>query len=143
MNEVNSRALARKTLGFGAGNNEDMLILGRILNVADFFMNVAFYTTAQRRIKLGEIAKLHRIADCRLAIADLRDAAMIETISSASRSSGLSLVIGNKPVSIISSSQNALSSASSSTVPSFAITSRFDRLDRRRDSLPPPMFRYG
>jgi hypothetical protein len=73
VNEINSRALTGETLGFGAGNDEDVFVLGRVLNVVDFLMNVAFYTTAEGRIKLREIAKLHRIGDCRLAIADWRD----------------------------------------------------------------------
>jgi hypothetical protein len=56
-----------------------------------------------------------------------RDEAIIATISLASLSKGFTLVALSKFVSIINSSQKALSSASSSTTPGFATISGLER----------------
>src|SRR6266849_1869779 len=98
-------------------------------------MYVTFNATAQRRIKLRQIADLHEICALRFTTCDLSgsreavffDDAMIATIWPASVNRGLTLAALSRSVSITNSSQKALSSASSSTTPSFAMNSGFER----------------
>jgi hypothetical protein len=54
------------------------------LNVVDLFVDVSLHPSAQRRVKLREVANLQETAERRLAIADFREAFMIPTISFAS-----------------------------------------------------------
>src|SRR4029077_10003337 len=99
-------------------------------DVTDLLVKIPFHAPAYRRIELGEVADLHWIADLRFAICDFAavffDDAMIATISLASLSRGSAFVALSKFVSIINSSQNALSSACSSTTPSLATNSGFE-----------------
>src|SRR5262249_5859463 len=105
-----------------------MFVARRVpVDVIDLFMKIAFHPPAYRRIKLGQIANLHRIADLRLPTADLREAAMIATNSPASFSKGRILSSVSKSESMINSKQKQLSSASSSTTPIFAINSARER----------------
>jgi hypothetical protein len=89
----------------------------------------------------------------RFAICDLAavffDDAMIATISLASLSRGSTFVALSKFVSIINSSQNALSSASSSTTPSLATNSGLERarqgsavISRHRRTAPDQLSGY-
>src|SRR6267143_4511406 len=115
MNRVNSRAIPGDYLRFGARDDENVFVIRRLgLDVMDFFVDVALHSATQRRIKLSEITDLQGIAERRLAIADFREAAMIATISSASRARGRIRPVLTKPASSTNSSQNSVSSASSS-----------------------------
>src|SRR4029453_14046102 len=104
-------------------------------DVRDLLVHVTLHATAQRRIELGQVANLHGICALRFAVCDLNgrgeavffEDAMIATISPASANRGLTLAALSKSVSIINSSEKALSSASSSTTPSFAMNSDFER----------------
>src|SRR5437879_5285225 len=112
MNGVNSRTLVRCHLGLGSRNNENVFVARRVLvDVRDLLVNVPLHPTAERRIKLGQIANLQRIAEVRLAIADLRDAAMMATSSLASPNNGSTCFFRRTLESMINSS------ASSSTTP--------------------------
>src|SRR5260370_19033694 len=128
MNRIDARPRAGRHFGLLSRHDEDVFICRRVLvDVRDLLVNIAFHATAQRRIELSQIANLHRITDFRLPIADLRDAAMIATSSLASFSKGSICVSPRILESMISSSQNAVSSASSSTTPILAINSARDR----------------
>ena len=127
-NCVNTRAPVSFEPGLRAGNNKDVLVAGRLsVDVIDLLMKIPLHAAAYRRIELGEVADLHGIGDLRLPIADLREAAMIATSSPASLSRGRILSSLSKPESMINSNQKQLSSASSSTIPIFAINSARDR----------------
>ena len=87
---------------FWPRNNENVLIVGRVLaDIRDLLVYVTFNTTAQRRIKLRQIADFQCIADFRLPIADLPDAAMIATSSLASLKSGSICVFPRIPPAIV------------------------------------------
>src|SRR5262245_32137645 len=127
-NRVNTGAPVCFQFRLCAGNNKNMFVARRVpVDVIDLFVKIAFHATAYRRIELGEVADLHRIADFRLPIADLREAAMMATSSPASFSRGRILSSVSKPESMINSNQKQLSSASSSTTPIFAINSARER----------------
>ena len=88
---------------------------------------------ARLRDELGELVtgQFHfrfSIADFRLAAADLREAAMIATNSSASFNNELTKCDFISPPPTMSSIQEPLSSASSSTTPILAMNSAFERL---------------
>src|SRR5262245_45607046 len=105
-----------------------MFVTRRVpMAVVDLFKKITFYSTAYGRIELSDVADLHGIADLRLPIADLREAAMIATSSPASLSRGRILSSVSKPESMINSNQKQVSSASSSTTPIFAINSARER----------------
>src|SRR6266404_6829688 len=128
MNRIDSRSSVRFDRSLPARNNQHVLVVRRMLfDVRDIIVDVALHAAAQRRVKLGEIADLHRNADWRLAIADFRDAAIIATSSPASISKGRNFASLSNPDSVISSSQNAVSSASSSTTPILEMNSARDR----------------
>src|SRR4029077_17066899 len=101
------------------------------IDVTDLFVKISLHAPAHRRIELSQVADLHGICDLRFAICDFAavffDDAMIATISPASTNKGFTLAALSNSVSIISSSQNALSSASSSTTPSLATNSGLER----------------
>src|SRR5207302_3409794 len=128
MNRIDARPRAGRHFGLLSRHDEDVFICRRVLvDVRDLLVNVTFYTTAERRIELSQIADFQRIADFRLPIADLRDAAMIATNSLASLSKGSTCVFPRILESVISSSQHAVSSASSSSAPILAMNSARDR----------------
>src|SRR5580765_212583 len=136
VNRVNARPAIAGHLCFLTGNDENVFGSRRVLlDVRDLLVNIAFHAAAQWRIELSQIADFHRICALRFAICDLNrgreavffDDAMIATISPASVNKGLPFAAASKSVSIINSSQKALSSASSSTTPSFAMNSGFER----------------
>src|SRR5262249_49817993 len=88
-NRVNARAAVCFQLRLWAWNNQNVLVARRmLLDVIDLLVKITFPPSAYRRIKLIKIADLHGIADCRLLIADFREAAMIAISSPASVSSG-------------------------------------------------------
>src|SRR5206468_3796516 len=129
---VNTRASVCFQLSLRARNNKDVFVARRMpVDVIDLLMKISLHAPASRRIELSEVADLHWIADLRFAICDFAavffDDAIIATISPASISKGLTFAALSKCVSIINSSQNALSSASSSTTPSLATNSGFER----------------
>src|SRR5262249_2523047 len=118
-----------------ARNNKNVLVARHMsVDVINLLVKISLHAPAHGRIKLGEIADLHWIADLRFAICDLVavffDDAMIATIWLASTNKGLTLAALSNSVSMISSSQSALSSASSSTTPSFATNSGLERARR-------------
>src|ERR1039457_573137 len=128
MNRVDSRTLSRDYLRFCARDDEDMFVVRRLrLDVDNLFVDVALHASTQRRVKLSEVANLQRIADFRLATADFREEAIIATSSSASFSSGSTCFSLRILEPMINSNQNAVSSASSSATPIFAMNSARDR----------------
>src|SRR5205085_11193377 len=126
-NGTNTGSFIPRPFRFFAGNNQDVLVARPLANVGGFFVNVAFHAPAERRIKLSQVAELQEIADCRLPIPDFRDAAMMATSSVASLSNGWICLVDLMSHSTISSSQKAVSSASSSTTPIFAMNSARER----------------
>src|SRR5712692_3260882 len=136
MDGVNARSCLRLGLSPRPRDDQDVLVFRSVfVDVRNLFVNIALHPAAQRRIKLRQIANLQEIFKLRFAICDFcgkRDAvflddAIIATISPASPSNGLTSLWFSRPASMISSSQNALSSASSSTIPSFATNSTLER----------------
>src|SRR4029077_6473384 len=127
-NRVNTRAPICLQLRLRARNNKDMFVPVRVpIDVTDLLVKISLHAAAYRRIELGEVADLHRIADFRLPSADFREAAIIATSSPASITSERILVSPSKPESMINSNQKHVSSASSSTTPILAINSARER----------------
>ncbi len=87
-NRIDTRTIVASPLCFFPWNNEDVFVAGFVANVASLFVDIAFHSAAERRVKLGQVTDLQGIADFRLATADFRDAAMIATSSFASFRNG-------------------------------------------------------
>lgn len=107
-------------------NDENVFVVPLLANVIRLLLHIPFHASAERRIELGQVANLQGIADFRLATADFRDAAIIATSSEASFNNGAICFSERMLVSTMSSNQNAVSSASSSTTPILAMNSARD-----------------
>jgi hypothetical protein len=61
----------RNQLCFRPGDNEDMYVVRTVrFDVIDFFVNVPLHASAERRVKLRDIADLQEICEFRFAICD-------------------------------------------------------------------------
>jgi hypothetical protein len=60
MDGIDARLRSSGDVGFGSGNDQNVFIVRTmLLNELDLFVDIAFHSAAERRIKLGKIADLH------------------------------------------------------------------------------------